>query len=78
MLLGAPIYSSAYDPESDTVYAAVNSVFYGPSIRRSPDGGDTWDKGGRGFPMDQTMPKWMACARGDYISGQLQGIIRLG
>lgn len=35
-------------------------------------------QGGRGFPMDQTMPKWMACARGDYISGQLQGIIRLG
>lgn len=49
VLLGDPIYTSAYDSESDTLYAGVNSEFYGASIRRSSDGGDTWDNGGSGL-----------------------------
>lgn len=54
VLIGTPIYTSAYSPGNDTLYAAVNSEFYGPSIRRSHDGGATWDTGGTGlaYPPD--------------------------
>lgn len=37
------------DPRDGTLYAAANSVFYGPSVRRSRDGGRTWDSGGEGL-----------------------------
>ncbi|NMP23356.1 WD40/YVTN/BNR-like repeat-containing protein [Sulfobacillus harzensis] len=47
--IGTPIYTSAYNPEGGTLYAAVNSEFYGPSIRRSHDWGETWDTGGTGL-----------------------------
>ncbi len=33
VLLGAEVYASAFDPDIGTVYAGVNSEFYGPSIR---------------------------------------------
>ena len=49
VLLGAEVYASAFDPESGTVYAGVNSEFYGPSIRRSLDWGENWDTGGSGL-----------------------------
>lgn len=49
VLVGDPIYTSAYDAESSTLYAGVNSEFYGPSIRRSQDWGETWDTGGSGL-----------------------------
>lgn len=49
VLQGDSIYTSAYNPETGTVYAGVNSEFYGPSIRRSTDWGATWDTGGTGL-----------------------------
>ena len=49
VLLGDPVYTSAYNPTNGTIYAGVNSEFYGPSIRRSQDWGETWDTGGRGL-----------------------------
>jgi len=49
VLLGDPVYTSAYNPENGTLYAGVNSEFYGPSIRRSRDWGDNWDTGGSGL-----------------------------
>lgn len=57
VLLGDPIYASAYDPETQTLYAGVNSEFYGPSIRRSRDGGDTWDTGGSGLSYSADDPE---------------------
>lgn len=49
VLLGDPVYASAYNSETGTVYAGVNSEFYGPSIRRSYDWGESWDTGGTGL-----------------------------
>lgn len=49
VLAGTEVYTSAYDAQSDTVYAGANSVFYGPSIRRSTDWGEHWDTGGTGL-----------------------------
>lgn len=48
-LEGIPIYTSAYSPDTETLYAGVNSEFYGPSLRRSRDWGDNWDTGGSGL-----------------------------
>ena len=52
VLGGDPIYTSAYDATRGTLMAAVNSEFYGPSIRRSKDWGETWDTGGSGLAYD--------------------------
>ncbi|WP_054970023.1 WD40/YVTN/BNR-like repeat-containing protein [Alicyclobacillus ferrooxydans] len=49
VLLGDAVYTSAYNPVTDTVYAGVNSEFYGPSVRRSKDWGENWDTGGSGL-----------------------------
>lgn len=49
VLLGDEVYTSAYDPKTKRLYAAANSIFYGPSIRRSADWGATWDTGGSGL-----------------------------
>lgn len=49
VLLGDPVYISAYNPDTGTIYAGVNSEFYGPSVRRSQDWGETWDTGGTGL-----------------------------
>ena len=44
-----PVYAAVLDGRSDTMLAGVNSEFYGPSIRRSKDFGETWDSGGEGL-----------------------------
>jgi photosystem II stability/assembly factor-like uncharacterized protein len=44
---GTPVYTTAV--HGDTLFAAVNSEFYGPSVYRSRDGGDTWETGGEGL-----------------------------
>lgn len=49
VLAGNAIYTSAYNGRSETLMAAVNNEFYGPSIRRSRDLGETWDTGGSGL-----------------------------
>ncbi|KUO97317.1 hypothetical protein ATW55_04535 [Ferroacidibacillus organovorans] len=51
VLLGDPVYTSAYDPTTGTIFAGVNSEFYGPSIRRSRDGGERGIQVGADFNM---------------------------
>lgn len=57
VLLGDPVYTSAFDSKTGTIYAGVNSEFYGPSIRRSLDWGETWDTGGSGLQYDAEDPE---------------------
>ncbi|MGC8487092.1 MAG: WD40/YVTN/BNR-like repeat-containing protein [Clostridia bacterium] len=49
VLAGSAIYTSAYNPHSETLLAGVNNEFYGPAVRRSRDLGATWDTGGSGL-----------------------------
>lgn len=72
VLVGEPVYTSAYNPETGTVYAGVNSEFYGPSIRRSRDWGETWDTGGSGLEYAADDPErvtrvWSIRPAGDHI-----------
>lgn len=57
VLLGDPVYTTAYDAETGTLYAGANSEFYGPSIRRSHDWGVNWDTGGSGLEYDADDPE---------------------
>lgn len=54
VLEGAPVHACAYGAASATLLAAVNSPFYGHSVRRSLDLGENWDTGGSGldYPAD--------------------------
>jgi photosystem II stability/assembly factor-like uncharacterized protein len=40
-----PVYATAFDGATQTLYAAVNDVFYGPTVQRSTDMGRTWQAG---------------------------------
>ncbi len=40
----APIYHMAFDPRDDTIYAAVNSETWGPSIFASKNYGESWKR----------------------------------
>ena len=42
VLRGSQVYHLTLDPRDGQMYAAVNSVFWGPEISRSPDMGLTW------------------------------------
>jgi len=44
-----PVYTAVLDPRSGTLLAGLGSEFYGPSVRRSKDLGETWDEGGDGL-----------------------------
>lgn len=57
VLTGSPIYAAAYSDRSRTLFAGANSVFYGPSIRRSSDLGETWDLGGAGLAYASDDPE---------------------
>jgi hypothetical protein len=57
VLTGDPVFISAYDPDTETLFAGVNSEFYGPSVRRSRDYGETFDTGGQGLQYDQDDPE---------------------
>ena len=48
-LVGSAVYTTAYNPASETLLAGVNNEFYGPTLRRSRDLGETWDNGGAGL-----------------------------
>jgi photosystem II stability/assembly factor-like uncharacterized protein len=54
VLSGLSVNAIAFSPETETLFAAANSEWYGPSIRRSHDFGATWDNGGAGlaYPED--------------------------
>jgi photosystem II stability/assembly factor-like uncharacterized protein len=57
VLAGNAIYTSAYNLDSETLMAAVNNEFYGYSLRRSRDGGETWDTGGTGLAYGPDDPE---------------------
>ncbi len=52
-----PVYTAVFDPRTGTLLAGVNSEFYGPSIRRSRDLGETWDAGGSGLQYGADDPE---------------------
>ncbi|MHB1955575.1 MAG: WD40/YVTN/BNR-like repeat-containing protein [Sulfobacillus sp.] len=84
VLFGDPVYTSAYNPMTGTVYAGVNSEFYGPSIRRSHDWGDRWDTGGSGLEYGADDPErvtrvWSIRVAGDrllYAGVEASGLFR--
>ena len=47
-----PCYTAVFDMRSGVLFAGVNSEFYGASVRRSRDLGETWDGGGEGLQYD--------------------------
>lgn len=46
LMNGMEINHLTRDPRDGSLLAAANSDFYGPSVRRSTDLGETWDQGG--------------------------------
>lgn len=57
VLAGSAIYTNAYNRDSETLLAAVNNEFYGHSLRRSRDLGETWDTGGAGLEYGPDDPE---------------------
>ena len=45
---GNDVFHMAYDARDGTVFAATNSMFWGPDIQRTLDLGQTWKRPGRG------------------------------
>ena len=45
---GNDIFHMAYDPRDGSVFAAINSLIFGPDVQRSPDLGETWKSPSRG------------------------------
>ena len=41
---GSDVFHMAYDPRDGSVFAAVNSIIWGPDVQRSPDLGQTWQR----------------------------------
>jgi photosystem II stability/assembly factor-like uncharacterized protein len=84
VLAGDPVYASAYDQETGTLFAGVNSEFYGPSVRRSRDWGATWDTGGSGLAYEADDPErvtrvWSIRPAGDrlvYAGVEASGLFR--
>jgi photosystem II stability/assembly factor-like uncharacterized protein len=44
LLEGWGIYHATVDARNGTVYAAANHLVYGPTVQRSADGGETWQR----------------------------------
>ncbi len=57
VLRGTSVHTTAYHAPTGTLFAAANSVFYGASVRRSRDGGETWDRGGEGLAYGADDPE---------------------
>ena len=45
---GDDVFHMAYDARDGTVFAAINSMVWGPDIQRTSDFGQTWQRPGRG------------------------------
>ena len=53
LLDGWGVYHAIVDPRDGALYAAANHVVYGPTVRRSTDGGKTWKRSDKlGLPED--------------------------
>lgn len=86
VLIGDPVYTSTYVSSTQTLYAGANSVFYGPSVRRSQDWGETWDLGGEGLQYDpgdgeQVTRVWAICSGSEdgqrlYAGVEASGLFR--
>lgn len=84
VLQGDPIYTSAFNADDQTLYAGVNSEFYGPSIRRSSDFGVNWDTGGSGLQyaaddLEQVTRVWSIRPAGKglvYAGVEASGLFR--
>ncbi len=46
---GWPVYHAVYDQDAGTIYAAAASEWFGSSIWRSPDLGETWEQSSEGL-----------------------------
>ncbi len=57
VLRGTSVHTTAYHAPTRTVFAGANSVFYGAAVRRSRDGGETWDRGGEGLAYEAGDPE---------------------
>lgn len=44
LLAGWGVYHATIDPRDGALFAATNHVVYGPTVRRSTDGGKTWKR----------------------------------
>ncbi len=52
-LLGWAVYHAIVDPRDDTWHAATNNPFYGATVHRSGDRGQTWERADElGLPED--------------------------
>ena len=56
-LRGASVHTPAYHAPSGTLLATANSLFCGLAVRRSRDGGETWDRGGEGLDYGPDDPE---------------------
>jgi hypothetical protein len=72
--VGTPVHALAYDPAAGVLYAGVNSVFYGPSVRRSRDLGASWETDGAhggiaygGDDPERVTAVWALCPAGDRL-----------
>ncbi len=57
VLPGTSIHCRAYHAPTRTAFAGANSVLCGAAVRRSRDGGATWDRGGEGLAYGAEDPE---------------------
>lgn len=56
LLAGWGVYHATMDPRNGTIFVAANHVVYGPTARRSTDGGKTWSRSRKlALPSDSGM-----------------------
>jgi len=56
LLAGWSVYHAMVDPRDQTLYAATNNFFYGASVHRSTDLGQTWERAEElGLPEDSEL-----------------------
>src|SRR5436305_7051134 len=46
---GWPVYHAIFDRDSETIFAAAASEWFGSTIWRSPDLGETWEQSSEGL-----------------------------
>lgn len=76
VLRGTSVHTTAYHAASGTLFAGANSMFYGPAVRRSRDGGETWDRGGEGLAYGPDDPErvtavWSLAVAEEHGAGTL-------
>jgi photosystem II stability/assembly factor-like uncharacterized protein len=72
-----PIYHAVYDAEAGGIYAAAASEWFGTTIWRSPDLGDTWEQSSEGLSYGEngrklTKVSGLTAAHGRLLAGAEQ------